>query len=220
MKLNEMSKVNRSKKKAEDHYNKISKYYDYLEGLFEKKHRNYALKKLKIEKGKNVLEIGPGTGHALKKINESVGSKGSVYGLDISRNMLCISKRRLRDNNLLQNSVLIQGDGSRLPLKNSIFDYCFMSFSLELFDTPDIDNVLSEIRRVLNEEGKICVVSLSKKNKLPVKLYELLHKFFPRGLDCRPIPVKKLLEKNFFNITYSENKNMMGLPIEIVIGKK
>ena len=220
MKLNDISKINRSKKEAEDHYNKISKYYDYLEGLFEKKHRNYALNKLKIEKGKNVLEIGPGTGHALKNVNESVSSEGSVYGLDISRNMLSICKKRLSDNNLLQNSVLIQGDGSRLPLKNSFFDYCFMSFSLELFDTPDIDNVLSEIRRVLNEEGKICVVSLSKKNKLLVKLYELFHKLFPKGLDCRPIPVQKLLEKNDFSITYSEIKNMIVLPIEIVIGKK
>ncbi|MFZ3386933.1 MAG: hypothetical protein WA120_07140, partial [Candidatus Hydromicrobium sp.] len=56
--------VLRSKEEAREAYDKISKFYDYTEGIFEKKYINMALKQLKINKGEIILEIGFGTGYA------------------------------------------------------------------------------------------------------------------------------------------------------------
>ncbi|MFW6072296.1 MAG: class I SAM-dependent methyltransferase [Thermoplasmatota archaeon] len=218
--MKDISRVKRSKKRAEEHYDKISGYYDYLEGLFEKKYRDHALSMLNIERKDKVLEIGPGTGHALKRISETTGSEGYVCGIDISREMLLISKSRLKNNDLFQNSSLIQGDGSNLPIKDNFLDHCFLSFTLELFDTPDIEKALSEIKRVLKDDGKVSIVSLAKKENITVKIYESFHKLFPNAIDCRPIPVSKFLEENGFEIKFSDTDNMMGLPIKIVIGKK
>ncbi|MFW6196643.1 MAG: class I SAM-dependent methyltransferase [Thermoplasmatota archaeon] len=217
--MKDISRVKRSKKKAEEYYDKISRYYDYLEGLFEKRYRNHALSMLNIERGDKILEIGPGIGHALKIISETTGSEGYVCGIDISREMLLVSKSRLKKNDLLQNSALVQGDGSNLPIKDNFFDHCFLSFTLELFDTPDIEKVLSEIKRVLQDDGEVCIVSLAKKDNLTVRIYESFHKLFSNAIDCRPIPASKFLEENGFEIKFSDTYNMMGLPIEIAVGK-
>ena len=74
--------VLRSKEEAREAYDRISKFYDYTEGIFEKKYINIALKEFKIRKGEVILEIGFGTGNALIKIAEYIGKNGVVYGID------------------------------------------------------------------------------------------------------------------------------------------
>jgi len=88
--------VLRTKKEAKRTYDRISRYYDYLAGPFERKYAEMALEHLSIGKGETVLEIGFGTGHCLKRIVESVGPKGITYGLDISTGMMEMSSGKSR----------------------------------------------------------------------------------------------------------------------------
>ena len=76
--------VLRSKEEAREAYDRMSKFYDYTEGMFEKKYINIALKELKIRKEEVILEIGFGTGNALINIAEYIGKNGVVHGIDIS----------------------------------------------------------------------------------------------------------------------------------------
>lgn len=176
---------------------------------------------LDIKKGEIVLEIGFGTGHCLKKMAELVGDEGKVYGIDISSGMLEISKRRLQKAGLLDRVEMYCGDASKLPYGDNKFDAVFMSFTLELFDTPEIPKVLNEIRRVLKPGGRLGVVSMSKEcDNVLLRLYEWLHEKFPQYIDCRPIYVEQSIREARFEIKYKEEVRLFGLPGEIVIGIK
>ncbi len=199
----------------------MSRSYDLFAGAFEKRLRNKALARLEIAEGEAVLEVGFGTGHCLKQIAEAVGEAGRVCGVDLSAGMLEVSQRRLDRAGLLDRVSLSCGDATDLPYADEEFDAAFMSFTLELFDTPEIPMVLSEIKRVLKPNGRLGVVSLSREDgtSLMLRLYEWMHQRMPQYIDCRPIYVEQALKKAGFHVVHSEKEKLWGLPAKIVVGQ-
>ncbi len=218
----EISRVTRSKEEAKASYDRMSKWYDLLASRFERKYREAGLHKLSAQAGEIVLEIGFGPGHGILALAQSVGDSGRVYGIDISEGMYRLARSRVERAGLSGRVKLQCGDAATLPFEASIFDAIFTSFTLELFDTPEIPTVLGKCRRVLRGGGRICVVAISKKGKVRVmvRLYEWLHEKFPNYADCRPILVQKALEGVGFQILDVMEMSMWGLPVEIVVGKK
>jgi len=215
-------RVNRTKAQAKESYDKMSPFYDYFAGIFEQKYRNMALKRLNITKGETVLEIGFGTGHCLKQMAEVVGEEGRVYGIDISSGMLVASRRRLEKAGLRNRVELTCDDAMKMPYTDNTFDAVFSSFALELFDSPEIPQVLAEIRRVLRPNGRVGVISMSKEDgdSPLLKLYEWSHQKLPQYVDCRPIYVEQSIKDAGFGIQYKERVSLLGLPGDIVIGTK
>lgn len=212
----DMRRVKRERIEARDHYDRISKYYCYLEDAFGKRYRLLGLDLLGIEEGERILEIGFGTGQALVKIAERVGLEGKTIGIDISYQMAKISRNRLKENDLFENVELVCGDGINLPFKDDHFDRVFLSFTLELFDSPEIASVLDEVRYVLKPDGKLGVVSLAKEKELSVYLYEIFHDLFPKMIDCRPLWVERILEKERFKIEVVKKERIGTLPIKLI----
>lgn len=222
MSLNEtqISRVTRSKEEAKVSYDKMSKWYDIFARV-ERKYGRVGLQKLDVKKGEMVIEIGFGTGHCILTLAQSVGNFGGVYGIDISEGMCNIAQSRVKEVGLSERVRLECGDAAKLPFEANYFDAIFMSFTLELFDTPEIPTVLYECKRVLRSNGRICVVAMSKKGKtgVMIKLYEWSHKKFPNYVDCRPIFVQKTLEVAGFQILDTTEMSMWGLPVEVVLAK-
>ncbi|MFQ5837856.1 MAG: class I SAM-dependent methyltransferase [Thermoplasmata archaeon] len=214
--------VLRSRKEAKQLYDSISIFYDYLTMAFERKYAEKALDRLSIAKGEAVLEIGFGTGHCLKRIAEAIGQTGKAYGVDISSGMLEVTKRRLERAGLMDKAELCCGDAMNLPYRDSAFNAVFMSFTLELFDTPEIPIVLSQIKRVLKPEGRFGVASISREDggSMLLRLYEWIHKKWPKYVDCRPIYVEQSLRNAEYDIRVKEKVRLFGLPGEIVVAVK
>ena len=214
-------RVFQSKEQTKAFYNKISQVYDLLSERSEAPMRKTGLGLLAPKPGETVLEIGFGTGHILVSLAKAVGPKGKVLGLDLSDQMAKLAKRNLTKAGLLDRASIRCGDATRLPYADGSIDAIFLSFTLELFDTPEIPKVLRECRRALGPGGRIVVVGMSKdgpKDPL-VNVFEWTHKHFPKFLDCRPIFVRQALENARFEIQKAVIKHMW-IPVEIILGIK
>jgi demethylmenaquinone methyltransferase/2-methoxy-6-polyprenyl-1,4-benzoquinol methylase len=200
----------------------MSRWYDLLSNRFERKFRDTGLSLLEATGGETILEIGFGTGHSIVALARAVGSTGMVYGIDISDGMLQIANNRVIKAGLTEAAHLERGDAMQLPFKEEFFDAIFMSFTLELFHSTEIPIVLGQCRRVLKKDGRICVVSLSKKEQpgFMIKLYLWAHRKFPGLIDCRPIYVQDDLEEAGFITTEAKKIKATGFPVEIVLARK
>jgi ubiquinone/menaquinone biosynthesis C-methylase UbiE len=217
-----VSRVTRSKAQAESAYDRMSRFYDLLAGDSERRFMEAGLRRLALREGERALEIGFGTGHAIVSMARSVGPGGCVYGIDISSAMRAVAEDRARREGVGVWVDLRQGDAASLPFPAGSLDAVFMSFTLELFDTPEIPAVLAECRRVLRPGGRIAVVAMLAMEHpgLMLRLYQWAHGAFPSAVDCRPIYPGDSLRRAGFHLRHSEKASMWGLPVEIVMGDK
>lgn len=214
-----VSRVVRSKGKARANYNRLSRWYDIVAGNTEKKYRDIGLQKLNAQPGEKILEIGFGTGHCILALAQAVGEKGEVCGIDISEGMRAVTQARLQQAGLMDRVDLLVEDAVALPFPGD-FDGVFMSFTLELFDTPEIPLILSQCYDALRPGGRLALVALIKKPGTAVKIYEWFHEKMPAAVDCRPIYAQADLTAAGFDICEVTALSMWGLPVEIILAQK
>ncbi|MBS1786271.1 MAG: class I SAM-dependent methyltransferase [Acidobacteria bacterium] len=214
----EIERVTRTHQEAKSSYDRMSGWYDLLTDRSERKSRDLGLKLLQAREGEKALVIGCGTGHGVLTLMRDVGNTGKVFGIDLSEGMLAVTRERLLDAGLAGRMELECADATALPFATEVFDAAFMSFTLELFDTPEIPVVLRECRRVLKVGGRICVVGMSRQGKdsLMIRLYEWAHRKMPGYVDCRPIYVQEVIEQAGFRVVKAIKNSIWGLPVEIV----
>jgi ubiquinone/menaquinone biosynthesis C-methylase UbiE len=218
--MDTVSRVVRSKEEAKTSYNRMSRYYDMVAGSSEKKYRDIGLEKLDAQPGEHILEIGYGTGHCVQALATAVTESGKVCGIDLSEGMHTIAQERIDKAGLSANVDLRVGDALALPFPPESFDGVFMSFTLELFDTPEIPQLLAQCHTVLRSTGRIVIVSLIKKPGKAVSIYEWFHEKMPTAVDCRPIYAQEDLKSADFTIQDVSALSMWGLPVEIILAVK
>lgn len=214
-----VQRVLQSKGETRSYYNKIARFYDLLAERSEQPMRDAGLAMLAAVPGERVLEIGFGTGHCVVALAQAVGPTGHVFGIDLSDKMVELAQQLVEEKQLADRVELGRGDAADLPYEDHSLNAIFMSFTLELFDTPEIPKVLRECHRVLVPEGRLVVVAISKEGKdgLVMHLYEWTHRHFPNLLDCRPIYVQPALDAAGFRVV-DRVVESMWVPVEIVKG--
>ncbi|MDH3539250.1 MAG: nitroreductase family deazaflavin-dependent oxidoreductase [Acidimicrobiia bacterium] len=203
-------------------YDRIARYYEPLEGYWERPARRQGIAALGPLPGERILEIGSGPGSALAELARDVHPGGQVVGLDLSSAMCRAARRRLEAIDALGPAAVTQGDAAALPFATNAFDACFMSFTLELFDTPLIPVVLAEVHRVVRPGGRVAVVALSGvgPDTWMRRAYGWGHVKLPRLLDCRPIHTEASLGEAGFAVVTSARRKLWGLPIDVVVAAR
>jgi ubiquinone/menaquinone biosynthesis C-methylase UbiE len=213
--------VTRTKGAARANYDQRSRHYACLEGRLEGSCHDAGIRLLAVSAGESVLEIGYGPGLALVEFARAAGHAGSVVGIDISTRMRDIAAQRIAHAGLSDRVDLRVGDASSLPFANESFDAVFMSFTLELFDTPELGVVLGECRRVLRPGGRLGVVALALADwpRLATRIYIWFHRRLPRLVDCRPIPAADLVRAAGFTDLHWARRSLWTLPIDVVVAR-
>ena len=211
----------KKKETTKAYYDHLSRWYDLLTGQAEKKCKGLGMELLNAQPGETVLEIGFGTGQCVQDLAKTVGNNGKVYGIDLSSGMLQVAQSRMCQAGLTDRIELRQGDALQLPYENEFFDALFMSFTLELFAIPEIPILLKVCKRVLSSQGRMCIVSMGKRDKegLMIKLYQWAHQKWPTYIDCRPIDARSEIEQAGFHVEQPVQLSLFGLPVDIILAR-
>lgn len=100
-----------------------------------------------------VLDVGSGPGFLTKAIAKKVGSKGKVYGIDISEYLLELAKIKCRD---IPSIKFKYGSATNTEFPNENFNKLICTQVLEY--VQDVDVALNEFNRILKKGGKVALL--------------------------------------------------------------
>jgi demethylmenaquinone methyltransferase/2-methoxy-6-polyprenyl-1,4-benzoquinol methylase len=163
------TKEGSKKEQVAEMFNNISHKYDFLNHFLslgiDKLWRKKAIKILKKYQPKSVLDIATGTGdfaiEALKLNPEK------IVGVDISEGMMEMGRIKLKERGLDKKITLLYGDSENLPFEDATFDAITVGFGVRNFQ--NLQQGLSDIKRVLTPNGTLVVLEFSKPKMFPIK---------------------------------------------------
>jgi ubiquinone/menaquinone biosynthesis C-methylase UbiE len=119
---------------------------------------------LGIKEGETIADIGAGTGYFSFRLAHHVGSRGRVYAVDVSPDMILAINRRIRDTGAANVvSVLAPPDDPLLP-DASVDRFFFCDVWHHVEDQP---KYLALMKKVLKPGGQVVMIDFHKKD-LPV----------------------------------------------------
>jgi demethylmenaquinone methyltransferase/2-methoxy-6-polyprenyl-1,4-benzoquinol methylase len=159
----------RSKKKqVADMFDNIARSYDFLNHTLsfgmDFYWRKKAIEKL-TNKPKIILDVACGT--ADFAIAASRLEKTQITGIDISKKMLEIGRKKVEQKGLKKQIKLQLADSENLPFESNSFDAITAGFGVRNFENLELG--LLEMKRVLNENGIAVILEPSKPKVFPIK---------------------------------------------------
>ncbi|MGB3311108.1 MAG: bifunctional demethylmenaquinone methyltransferase/2-methoxy-6-polyprenyl-1,4-benzoquinol methylase UbiE [Nodosilinea sp.] len=107
-----------------------------------------------------VLDVCCGSGDLALMLAQTVGSAGTVYGLDFSAELLAVAGDRARRTHSPASLHWVQGDALALPFEANSFDAATMGYGLR--NLTDIPQGLAELRRVLKPGAKAAILDFHR----------------------------------------------------------
>ncbi|MDM1049649.1 bifunctional demethylmenaquinone methyltransferase/2-methoxy-6-polyprenyl-1,4-benzoquinol methylase UbiE [Sphingobacterium hotanense] len=158
------------KEQVADMFNNISKTYDLLNRFMtmgiDTIWRKKAIKLLKPLQPQMILDVATGTGDfALESIR--ILNPKKIIGVDISRGMLDVAAEKAKKKGVESQFEVRLGDSESLPFEDNTFDAVTVAFGVRNFE--NLEQGLSDIRRVLKPGGRAIILELSNPTAFPIK---------------------------------------------------
>jgi len=177
-----------------------------------------------FEQAEKVVELGCGTGRlASCLLSDHLALSASYFGMDFSQTMIDIAEARISP--YTGRAKVVCSDGSmHFPLPDQSVDCVLSTYVLDLLSEADVQQAISEFRRVLAQGGKLCLVSLTSGVTIPSRIVSSLwsavfrlHASLVGG--CRPIQLDSWLDQDIWSIDYRNVISRFGIPSEVLIAK-
>lgn len=166
------------KEQVANMFDNISGKYDFLNHFLslgiDISWRKKAIKLLKKDQPKQILDIATGTGDfAIEALSLN---PDKVTGVDISEGMLAVGREKMKKKNLTDKIELLSGDSEQLQFEDNKFDAVIVSFGVRNFE--HLEQGLADMFRVLKPGGKTVILEFSKPKAFPLKqLYSFYFKW-------------------------------------------
>jgi len=118
---------------------------------------------VELHEGETVLDLGSGGGIDVLLSGRRVGPSGTVYGLDMTDEMLALAQRNARDAGTT-NVHFLKGLIEDIPLAAGSVDVVISNCVVNL--SPEKERVLAEIARVLRPGGRIGISDVVAEDRL------------------------------------------------------
>lgn len=177
-----------------------------------------------FEKANAVFEFGCGTGRfAETLLTHHLPAAARYVGRDVSTTMVDLARQRLA--RFADRADVRLTDGApRIEAPDAALDRFVSNYVLDLLTAGDIADVLSEARRVLTAEGRLCVVSLTHgstpASRLVSWLWARVHRLRPQLVGgCRPLALLPFLSQDGWRTIHHNVIVAYGIPSEIVVAE-
>ena len=160
-------------------FNNIAHKYDFLNRILslgiDKIWRRKAISIIKKTNPNRILDVATGTADvAISTAN--IVKPESIVGVDISKEMLEVGKKKIKNLGLDQTIRLKLGDSESLEFEDNYFDAATVAFGVRNFE--NLEKGLAEMLRVVKSGGTILILELSKPTVFPFKqVFQFYFKF-------------------------------------------
>jgi ubiquinone/menaquinone biosynthesis C-methylase UbiE len=156
-------------------YRKKAKHYDITSRLYpvpgypQRSQRLRAVRALALRPGDSVVDVACGTGLNFSLIEQAIGPKGRIVGVDLTDAMLAQAERRIETNGW-GNVSLVQADAAEFDFPTEV-DAILSTYALS--HVPECGDVIAHGAAALSRAGRWVVLDLKTPDNAPGWLAQL-----------------------------------------------
>ena len=114
------------------------------------------LKHIPMKEGASVVDIGFGTGFPLIELSQRFGESSTIYGVDIWEQGIDRTKEKITTLGL-NNIKILENSAASIAIRDNSIDLVSSNLGINNFEEKQL--VYSEIHRILNSDGRLCITT-------------------------------------------------------------